>query len=68
MSNYKEWNILDRVILNTNIKKLTCIDKYFYENHNGFLKYKNICETYNILLNNPNWIKTFHQGIFFMAT
>ena len=68
VSKYKEWNVIDNVIFDEDINNLTCLDNYFHEKQNKFLKYKNICDIFNSLLNNDNWYKTFKQGIFYMAT
>jgi len=68
VSNYKKWNNIEDVILNSNINNLTCIDTSFHEKHKNFLKYKSICESYSKILDDDDWRNVFKKGIFYMST
>lgn len=65
VSNYKEWNILEEVIYDTNINNLKCIDKYFNCNNED---YKIICKIFSDIMEIDDIQIIYNKGIFFMST
>ena len=69
VSNYKEWNNIEKVIINNNINNdinnIQCIDKYF---DCDFKNYESICRKYGEIMNNNDMKNVFCKGIFYMST
>lgn len=65
VSKYKEWNIIENVIINKDINDLSCIDEYF---NYDYEEYKPICELFAKIMEVEDIQTIFNKGIFFMST
>ena len=65
VSKYKEWNVVENVIINTDISNLSCIDGYFDYDYE---KYKPICNLFAKIMDVEDTKTIFNKGIFFMST
>ena len=66
VSNYAEWKNLKTVITDHSINNLTCVSEFF-DNQYSLEDYKNICQKYAEIMNNPSWIDVYKKGIFYMC-
>jgi hypothetical protein len=65
VSKYKEWNVIENVIINKDINNLSCIDEYF---HYDYEEYKPICNSFSKIMEVEDTKTVFNKGIFFMST
>ena len=65
VSKYKEWNIIENVIINKDINNLVCLDQFFECNYK---EYELICSLFAKIMDVNDIKVIFNKGIFFMST
>ena len=65
VSKYKEWNVLENVITNRDIRNLSCVEEYFEYDYD---KFKPICNLFAEIMGVDDTKTIFNKGIFFMST